>query len=53
VRERKRPPVSAEEGAAAVRLAGQIVDSIKSHRWDGPASDRTGLAADIFAPGNA
>jgi predicted dehydrogenase len=53
VRERKRPPVSAEEGAAAVRLAGQIVDSIKSHRWDGPGSDRTGLAADIFAPGNA
>jgi predicted dehydrogenase len=49
VREKKRPPVSAEDGVAAVRLAEAIVDSIKSHRWDGDPAGRVGLAADIFA----
>jgi predicted dehydrogenase len=33
VRTRKRPPVSAEDGVAAVRLAERIVESIKSHHW--------------------
>ena len=37
------PVVSAAEGLAAVRLAQRIVDQIKSYRWDGKASDRTGL----------
>lgn len=49
VREKKRPPVSADDGVAAVRLAEAIVDSIKSHRWDGDPAGRVGLAADIFA----
>ena len=49
VREKKRPPVSAEDGVAAVKLAEAIVDSIKSHRWDGDPAGRVGLAADIFA----
>ena len=48
VRERKQPPVSARDGVAAVRLAEQIVESVKQHRWDGAASDRVGLDADIF-----
>jgi len=37
------PVVSAADGLAAVRVAGQIVDQIKHHRWDGAASDREGL----------
>ena len=41
--EGKAPVVSAADGLAAVRLAQRIVDSIKSYRWDGKASDRTGL----------
>jgi predicted dehydrogenase len=49
VREKKRPPVSAEDGVAAVRLAEAIVNSVKSHRWDGDPAGRVGLAADIFA----
>ncbi len=49
VRDRKKPPVSAEDGAAAVRLAEAVVASIQTHRWDGDASGRVGLAADIFA----
>jgi predicted dehydrogenase len=47
VRNRKPPPVSADAGVAAIRLATMIVDSIKSHRWDGDASGRIGLEADI------
>jgi predicted dehydrogenase len=47
VRQRKRPPVSAEDGVAAIRLAEMVVDSIRSHRWDGDASGRVGLDADI------
>lgn len=47
VRTRARPPVSAEDGVAAVRLAEQIVQSLAEHRWDGDAGDRVGLAADI------
>lgn len=49
VRERKRPPVSADDGVAAVRLAEQIVSSLKAHRWDGPGGSRVGLDADIVA----
>jgi len=49
VRQRKRPPVSAEDGVAAIRLAEMIVDSIKSHRWDGAESGRVGLEADIIS----
>ena len=37
------PVVSAADGLAAVRLAQRIVDQIKSYRWDGKASRRTGL----------
>ncbi|MBU0637600.1 MAG: Gfo/Idh/MocA family oxidoreductase [Planctomycetes bacterium] len=47
VRNRKRPPVSASDGVAAVRLAAMIVDSLSSHCWDGDASGRIGLSADI------
>lgn len=38
VRERKRPPVSAEAGMAAVALAEQIVRALSAHRWDGAPS---------------
>lgn len=48
IRTGERPPVSADDGAAAVRLAEQIVTSLSSHHWDGAASDRVGLKADIF-----
>jgi predicted dehydrogenase len=48
VRTGERPPVSAEDGLAAVRLAEQIVTSLSAHRWDGDAGDRVGLEADIF-----
>jgi predicted dehydrogenase len=37
------PLVSAFDGLAAVRLADRIVEAIKQHRWDGPASAREGL----------
>jgi len=37
------PVVSAREGLAAVRVAHQIVESIKRHRWDGSDSHRKGL----------
>jgi predicted dehydrogenase len=47
VRTGARPPVSAEDGLAAVRLAEQIVDSLKSHLWDGEGGARVGLEADI------
>jgi len=49
VREHRKPPVSAEEGAAAVRLATQIVESLATHRWDGAAGARVGLDSDIIA----
>ena len=49
VRTHTKPQVSAEEGLAAVRLAEQIVSSLKSHRWDGETGDRVGLDADFFA----
>ncbi|MFH1746709.1 MAG: Gfo/Idh/MocA family oxidoreductase [Planctomycetota bacterium] len=48
VRNQTPPPVSAEDGVAAVRLADQIVTSLASHRWDGATGDRVGLTADIF-----
>ena len=50
VRSGERPPVTAEDGLAAVRLAEQIVASLSAHRWDGDAGDRVGLQADIFGP---
>jgi len=37
------PVVSAADGLAAVRVATQITDQIKHHRWDGPASPREGF----------
>lgn len=49
VRSRSRPPVSAEDGVAAVRLAEQIVNAVKEHRWDGMDGARVGLEADIVA----
>ncbi len=42
------PPVSAADGVAAVRLAEQITDAVKSHAWDGAGGGRIGLEADIF-----
>ena len=39
----EKPVVSAADGLAAVCLAQKIVEQIKSHRWDGKASDRSGL----------
>ncbi|MFO0838290.1 MAG: Gfo/Idh/MocA family oxidoreductase [Phycisphaerae bacterium] len=36
VRTRSRPPVSADDGLAAVELAEQIVSVLKQHRWSGP-----------------
>ena len=48
IRTGQRPPVSAEDGLAAVRLAEQIVASVAAHPWDGAAGERVGLAADIF-----
>jgi len=39
VRQRRRPPVSAEDGVAAVDLAEQVVASLRQHRWvDGPTA---------------
>ena len=49
VRTGSRPPVSAEDGLAAVNLASMIVDSLSTHRWDGEGSERVGLSADIFS----
>ncbi|MCJ7544127.1 MAG: hypothetical protein MUP47_06115 [Phycisphaerae bacterium] len=37
------PVVSARDGLAAVRLAADIVEAIKHHRWDGDSSGREGL----------
>jgi len=37
------PVVSARDGLEAVRVAQRIVESLKSHRWDGAASEREGL----------
>ena len=37
------PVVSGREGLAAVRCAEAITAAIRSHRWDGSASDRKGL----------
>ncbi len=48
IREHRPPPVSAEDGVAAVRLAEQIVQTVAAHRWDGEGSARVGLEADIF-----
>ncbi len=39
--------VSVQDGVAAVRLAEQIVERVRTHRWDGPTGERVGLAADI------
>ena len=35
VRTGEPPPVTAEDGLAAVRLAHRIMDSLQSHSWDG------------------
>ncbi len=43
VAEGAEPVVSGSAGLAAVRCAEAITASIKSHRWDGQASDRAGL----------
>jgi predicted dehydrogenase len=37
------PVVSASDGLAAVRLAADIVEAVKQHKWDGDSSDRQGL----------
>ncbi len=38
-----QPVVTAEEGLAAVRCAEAVTQAIRTHRWDGRESDRTGL----------
>jgi len=43
VEEGAPPVVSATDGLAAVRVANEIVEAIKHHRWDGRASSREGL----------
>jgi predicted dehydrogenase len=48
VRTNSQPPVTGEDGLAAVRLAEQVVASLSAHRWDGADSERKGLDADIF-----
>ncbi len=42
-----RPPVSAEDGVAAVEVAERIMASIRQHAWDGHPEGRVGLEADI------
>jgi len=37
------PVVSAREGLAAVRLANEIIQAVKSYKWDGQGSSRKGL----------
>lgn len=44
------PVVSATDGLAALEVAGDIVESLKEHHWDGQASSRRGF--DIISPGN-
>ena len=51
VRTHTPPPVSAEDGLAAVSLASRIVESLSAHRWDGEQGSRVGLDADIVASG--
>jgi predicted dehydrogenase len=48
VRNEKPPPVNADAGVEAVRLATRIVESISRHCWDGDANGRVGLEADII-----
>lgn len=48
VRTKQPPPVSADDGAAAVRLAAAIVSSLAQHAWDGETGNRVGLQADFF-----
>ena len=43
VAEGAAPVVSGREGLEAVRTAEAIVQRIRAHRWDGPASSRAGL----------
>lgn len=52
VRDRRPPPVTADDGLAAVRLATQIVASLSAHHWDGQTGHRVGLDADIFGIAN-
>ena len=40
VREHRAPPVSVQDGVAAVRLASQIIDSVRSHSWGGAVGDQ-------------
>ncbi|MBN2445177.1 MAG: Gfo/Idh/MocA family oxidoreductase [Phycisphaerae bacterium] len=42
VRERSTPPVSVEDGVAAVRLATQIIESARSHKWSDEPGDVIG-----------
>ncbi len=43
VRTGEPPPVTAEDGLAAVQLAADIVTSIQQHQWDGTPTGRVGL----------
>jgi len=42
------PVISGAEGLAAIRAAHEIIRCVKSHRWDGPGSNREGL--DVITP---
>jgi predicted dehydrogenase len=43
VRARRPPPVSADDGVAAIRLAEQIVQGVRSHAWEGVEQGRLEL----------
>ncbi|MGD8454546.1 MAG: Gfo/Idh/MocA family oxidoreductase [Phycisphaerae bacterium] len=53
VRNHQQPPVTAEDGLAAVSLATRIVEALAAHHWDGAQGQRVGLEADIFGKTNA
>ncbi|MDD4888634.1 MAG: Gfo/Idh/MocA family oxidoreductase [Phycisphaerae bacterium] len=46
----KPPAVSAADGLAAIETANAIVQSIKSHRWDGQPGGLVGLAGEQLIP---
>ncbi len=50
IRTNSPPACGVEDGVAAVRLAGDIVDAVHRHHWDGTPSGRVGIDAGIVAP---
>jgi len=50
VRTGQPPPVTAEDGLAAVELATEIVASLQQHQWDGTPAGRIGPREPMVAP---